>query len=373
MKNFYKALVLLGVLSLSILFTVSCKQKVDEQHIVIPAILPLTGPSADLGQSVANGMRLAVEDLNKEYPQYKFELSIDDSKGQPKEAVTIFNALMTKTKSPVVLSWMSSAANALYPLAESNKRILFVGAAMPDLTKGKEHVIRVFPNGVDLADKMASYAITKYKTCSVLYVNDDYGTTIKDVFKDNFEKGGGTIKLIEPLKLGETDFRTIILKVKKNQPDVIYIPAYGPIYVHIFQQIREILPNIPIIADIPLFNSYTLEQIGKVANGIVGPATLVDDETIKIPEAEVFIKRYKSKYNKRADFNGGLGYDMFKIAAVGVMNAKDDGTTVINYIKNQKNFKGVTGDILIDSNGDSKIQLELMQIKNGWPMRVTGN
>ena len=111
------------------------------------------------------------------------------------------------------------------------------------------------------------------------------------------------------------------------------------IYVHIFQQIREILPNIPIIADIPLFNSYTLEQIGKVANGIVGPATLVDDETIKIPEAEVFIKRYKSKYNKRADFNGGLGYDMFKIAAVGVMNAKDDGTTVINYIKNQKNFK----------------------------------
>jgi branched-chain amino acid transport system substrate-binding protein len=315
-------------------------------------------------------MRLAVEDLNKEYPQYKFELSIDDSKGQPKEAVTIFNALMTKTKSPVVLSWMSSAANALYPLAESNKKVLFVGAAMPDLTKGKEHVIRVFPNGVDLADQMASYAITKYKTCSILYVNDDYGTTIKDVFKDKFEKGGGTIKLIEPLKLGETDFRTIILKVKKNQPDVIYIPAYGPIYVHIFQQIREVLPNTPIIADIPLFNSYTLEQIGKVANGIVGPATLVDDETTNVHEASDFIKRYRAKYNKRADFNAGLGYDMSKIAALGVINAKSEGTDVIKYIKNQKTFKGVTGAVIIDSSGDSKIQIELMQINDGWPVRL---
>ena len=349
------------------------KSEETENRIVIPAILPLTGPSADLGKSVANGMRLAVEDLNKEYPEYKFELAIDDSKGKPKEAVTIFHALMTRTTSPVVLSWMSSAANALYPLAISNKRVLFMGAAMPGLTEGKDYVIRVFPNALDLANKMASYASSKYKTSSILYVNDDYGITIKDVFKKNFEKEGREVKLIEPLNLGETNFRTVLLKIKKDPTDVIYIPAYGPIYVHIFQQIREILPTTPIIAAIPLFNSYTLEQIGEVANGIVGPATIVDDETTNVPEAAAFIKRYRAKYNKRADFNSGLGYDMYKIAAIGVMNAKGDGTAVINYLKTKKDFKGVTGNVTIDSSGDSKIQIELMLIKNGWPVRFKGN
>lgn len=365
-----KSFVFLLVFFLGVVLVTGCMKKGDDKHIIIPAILPLTGPSADLGQSVANGMRLAVEDLNKEFPQYKFELSIEDSKGQPKEAVTIFNSLTTKTTSPVILSWMSSAAKALYPLAANNKRVLFVGAAMPDLTQGKDYVIRVFPNALDLSDKMASYASKRYKTCSILYVADDYGNTIKDVFESKFEKEGGVIKLMEPLNLGETNFRTILLKVKKNPTDVIYIPAYGPIYVHIFQQIREILPNAAVIADIPLFNSYTLEQIGNVANGIVGSATIVDDETTTVPQAADFIKRYREKYNKRADFNAGLGYDMYKVAAIGVMNAKGDGTAVINYIKNQKNFKGVTGDILIDSNGDSKIQLELMEIKNGWPVRL---
>jgi branched-chain amino acid transport system substrate-binding protein len=373
MGKINKSFLLLFVFFVSIIIVGGCTKKSDDKNIIIPAILPLTGPSADLGQSVANGMKLAAEDLNKEFPQYKFELSIEDSKGQPKEAVTIFNSLTTKTTSPVILSWMSSAAKALYPLAANNKRVLFVGAAMPDLTQGKDFVIRVFPNATDLADKLASYASKRYKTCSILYVADDYGNTIKDVFKNKFEKEGGRIKLMEPLNLGETDFRTILLKVKKNPTEAVYIPAYGPIYVHIFQQIRELLPNIAIIADIPLFNTYTLEQIGNVANGIVGAATIVDDETTTIPQAKDFIKRYKERYNKRADFNAGLGYDMYKVAAIGVMNEKGDGTAVINYIKNQKNFKGVTGDVLIDSDGDSKIQLELMEIKNGWPVRKPGD
>ncbi|MDO8721477.1 MAG: ABC transporter substrate-binding protein [Syntrophales bacterium] len=367
-----KAVFLLIILVVSILTSASCsKTSEDEKNIVIPAILPLTGPSADLGQAVANGMQIAIEELKKENPSYKFELSLQDSKGQPKEAVTIFNALSTQTKSPIMLSWMSSVANALSPLAAQNKRVLIMGAAMPNLTQGKDFIVRVFPNAIDLADQTASYAAKKFKTCSILYVNDDYGKTTKDVFKETFEKGGGTIKLIEPLNLGETDFRTILLKLKKNPTDAVYIPAYGPIYVHMFQQIKEILPKMPVIADIPMLNRYTLDQLGATANGVVAPGTIVDDDkTMSTPEATEFLKQYKEKFNKRADYSSGIGHDMVRIAALAVMKAKKDGAAVQTFIKTQKEFKGVTGKITIDGSGDSKMQIELLEIKDGSPIRI---
>src|SRR5579885_3379867 len=106
----------------------------------IPAILPLTGPSADLGRSVEQGMRLAEEDFSAAGKPYR--LKVEDSQGMPERALTAYRSLST-ANSNIVLSWMSSAGRALAPVTRADNRLRFVGAALSDLTADDGKVVRV--------------------------------------------------------------------------------------------------------------------------------------------------------------------------------------------------------------------------------------
>ena len=97
MRHFrgFFVLALIAVFSFAFNIEVSKAENVKDykdrnriEKIIIPAILPLTGPSADLGQSVANGMRLALEEMNAIHPKYKFELVIE-----PTQSCSIFPPL----------------------------------------------------------------------------------------------------------------------------------------------------------------------------------------------------------------------------------------------------------------------------------------
>lgn len=369
MKQFRNILIIILVFIGSLLQVNGCTEK-ESETIVIPAILPLTGPSADLGQSVSNGMKLAIEDINTQYPKYKIELKIDDSKGQAKEAVNLFHGLLAQSHSPVVLSWMSFAAKAISPLAKSNDTVLFMGAAMPELTDGRDFVIRVWPNALELANEMTSFAIRKFNNAAILYINDDYGKAVKDAFETKFVTEGKNVVYVDALDFGVTDFRSILYKAKQKEPDVLFIPAYGSTYAHIIKQIKEIMPNVPIIADLTLCNSFTLEQIGVLGNGIYVPATYVDDENTTNLDTSEFQKKYAHNFGKRADFNAGLGYDMAKVATIAILNTNATAMDISNYIKNMSQYSGATGSISYDQNGDCKIHIEMMQIQNGKPTRI---
>lgn len=357
---------IITLLILIISSTFSCKH--DNEKVIV-AILPMTGPSSDLGQSVANGMRLAEHDINQSSGSTKFKLVIEDSKGQPKEALTTYQALLARNKPSVVLSWMSSAAKALAPVAQNDNVALFIGAALPGLTNDTGMIIRVWPKAEALAELTGQFAVQKgFKKIAILYINDDYGQSVAQVFSDVVTKGGAEIVAKEPLEIGATDFRVIIEKIKTTNPEAIFIPAYGVTYVQGLKQIREILGNsVTVMADLTVLSSFTMPQLGNELEGVVVPATNLDIEPYQLEETARFAQAYQSRFQRKADFNSGLGYMMFLIAAKGQIASDGTAKGVADYIAKTKTFDGPLGTITYNNQNDCTIPLRIVQIKNARP------
>jgi branched-chain amino acid transport system substrate-binding protein len=342
--------------------------QIDSKNTIeITAILPLTGASSDLGKSVANGMNMAAEEFNAKSLNKKVKLTIDDSKGKPNEAITAYKSWKSKSNSPVVLSWMSSVARSLTTVTQQDKVVLFAGAALPGLTNDSGQVVRVWPKAEALSEITSQYAIKKgFKKIAILYINDDYGKSVSTNFESAVTKAGSKVVAKEPLILGETNFRTIIQKIKQSNPDAIYVPAYGSAYVQGLKQVKEILgKDFPVMADLTILSSFTLAQLGDEKNNVVAPATALDIDVAQSSITQDFAKKYKDKFGQRADFNSGLGYMMFKVAANGINESDGSYQGIAKYVSTTQLFDGPLGTLKFNQQNDVSLPLKMIQIKNG--------
>ncbi len=334
----------------------------------IPAILPLTGPSADLGRSVERGMRLAEEDLSAAGKPYR--LKVEDSQGKPDRALTAYGSLNLVKTSKVVLSWMSSAGRALAPVTRADDRLLFVGAALPDLTAEDGKVVRVWANANQIGEAMGTFASSHgLRRVAILHVNDDYGRSVATSFQSVFERAGGGVVAKEPLDPAQTDYRTPSERLKLTKPDALYMPAYGGTYTNGLRQIREVFGSeIPIIADFTLLSSFTLPKVGPAAEGVFVPATRLDFEPRPTEPARAFAERYKAKFGMEADFNSGLGYMMLTIAAK-ALEANPDGTDLAGAIRGRV-FDGPVGELRYDARNDCVLPIEIARVEGGRARRI---
>jgi branched-chain amino acid transport system substrate-binding protein len=334
-----------------------------DKTVTIPAILPLTGASSDLGRSVDNGMLLAAADLAAAGQPYR--LQVEDSQGLPDQALTAYNALNLGSSGKVVLSWMSSAGRALATHTRADGRLLFVGAALADLTAADGMVVRVWPNALQIGETMATFAARRgYLRVAVLHVNDDYGRSVATAFQKVFEQGSGRVVAREPLAIGQSDYRTPCERIRRARPDALYVPAYGDAYVSGLRQMREVFgDSMPIVADFPLLSSFTLQKVGSAAEGVLVPATDLDLEPRPDGPAQVFAARYLAKYHLEADFNAGLGYMMLTIAAR-ALAARPDGVDLAGAIRG-KAFQGPVGELRYDSRNDCTLPIRIARIQGG--------
>ncbi len=86
---------LVAVLTSGMLLAVSCTKK-ETESINIGAILPLTGPAAQMGQEMQRGQLLANEYWNNNRDKHKtpkVNLLIEDGKSTPKDALSAYMKL----------------------------------------------------------------------------------------------------------------------------------------------------------------------------------------------------------------------------------------------------------------------------------------
>ena len=68
------------------------QEKIDEQHeVLVVAFLPLTGPLSSIGTMGKNGIETAINQRNKKLNDKNIVFNPLDTKGDPKEAITLFH------------------------------------------------------------------------------------------------------------------------------------------------------------------------------------------------------------------------------------------------------------------------------------------
>lgn len=340
---------------LLVFFLLSSCQRVEEETIRIGAILPLSGDLAVYGKSLQNGMDLSLDEFKKNnIDGKKVQIIYEDSKADPKLAISSFEKLSSIDKCKIVLGGFSSSeVLSIAPTAEKNKIVLISPtASSPSITNAGDYIFRITPSDTFDGEIMAKFAFynLNLRNVAILFTNNDYGLGIANVFRNRFEKFGGNVVIEKIFESGTKDFKTQLISIKEKIPDGLYIIAASELG-NILKQKTELALNVKVFTVGLAENPKVIEIAGKGADNVFYsyPSFQVnsDDSIVK-----KFVSDYKVKYGNEPDVLGAYGYDLLNITLLALKNNLESSEKIKNALYNIKDYQGVTGLTSFDQKGD---------------------
>jgi branched-chain amino acid transport system substrate-binding protein len=352
-----------------------------KENVRLGLITPLTGDVKTFGESCRNGFVIAIEDYSKK-GKYQITPFIADDRNDATEGTNAALKLISQDKVLGIIGPLTSkVAIPVSEIAQKNKIPMVSGSATnPKVTvydnKRKPYVFRACFIDPFQGSVGANFALTelKAKTAAVLYdVGNDYSKGLAEFFKATFAKGNGQLIGYESYQKDDVDFSALITKIGVKKPDVIYIPDYYNKVALVARQVREKGLKAAMVGG-DGWDSPELIKVGGAA--IVGNYfTNHYSPERKDKVAEAFIERYKQKHGQVPDALAALGYDAAMIYLQSLDKAKKPSPEeVLPVLTTLKNFKGVTGTISFDQNGDPIKPAVILKVeKDGFKYVTTVN
>jgi len=356
------------VVALAIMFVVT-QTKREPKEIKIGAILPLTGDAAFYGQSIRRGIDLAVEQIRNKGGMQGSSIMVvyEDSKAVPADGVAAFQKLIDVDRVVAIIGdAVSSVTLAFAPIAERNKVVVLSPlSSAPALTNAGDFIFRNVPSDLYGGGVAAHFAVKDegWKKLGILYINNDFGVGLKQVFSENAERLGSKIVASEAFEQGATDFRTQLLKIKSTTPEAIFIVGYQEV-PQILIQAKEMGLKIKFLGTGLLEDPNVIKVAKKAAEGIYF-TQLQYDATSKDPLVIDFVGAFTKNYNSKPDIISAYGYDAMKVLAYAMETSNLTSDSIRDQLYKVKNFRGVTGDITFDKNGDVIQPMGIKTVKNG--------
>lgn len=337
----------------------------------------LSGGVATYGQSTVDGIKLAVEEINKSGGVLgkQLELVEGDNKSDNAESANVASKLATRDKVVAILGPATSGnTKAAAPVAIQNKvPLVSASATADDVTvdsngKVREYVFRISFNDSFQGVVMANYAAGDLAAKSVAILTDttsDYSKGLAKNFKDTFTKLGGSIASEEAYQQKDKDFKAVLTKIKGTNPDALYVPGYYEEVGLIVKQARELGLNVPVLGGDGYDSPKLVELAGKDK---LNNVFFTNHYSAKDTSAEVvkFKDAFKAKYGKDPDAFNALGYDLAYFLADGLKRAGEaDPVKLKDAFASTKDFKGVTGQFSIDSNHNPVKSATIIEMKDG--------
>ncbi len=336
----------------------------------------LSGGVATYGQASVQGIKMAADEINAAggIKGKKIQLVEYDNKSEPAEATTLATKLMTSDKVVASIGPATSGNfKATVPVATQYKIPVVSGSATADdvtvdASGVKEYAFRTCFNDSFQGTAMANFAAGKLSAKSAVIIRDsssDYSKGLAENFKKTFAEKGGTVVGEEAYATKETDFNSILTRIKGQQFDVIYLPGYYEEAGLAIKQARELGITKPILGGDGFDSPVLLEKGGAAALNNVY-YTNHYSELDKDPAVVKFIADYKAKFNADPNAFNALGYDTLKFVADAANRADTiDGAGLQKAMASTRDFKGVTGTITVDGNHNPVKSIVVIGLKDG--------
>ncbi len=245
-----------------------------QDSIKIGVTQPLTGAFAASGNYVAQGARMAQDDVNKAGGVIgkKIELIVEDNKSNPTEAVATAEKLIQKDKVPVMMgAWSSTLTLAVMPkLMEYEVPMLVETSSSGKITtSGNPWIFRISPTSEMEAKAFAPLVKTiGIKKADMLYTNNDFGIGAAQEFAAMLKATGAEIGARETMDPKAVDFSAQLAKIKGSGGDTLFVTTAVEQITLILKQAKEQQLKTRIIttggSNAP---DQLIEQAGDAANG----------------------------------------------------------------------------------------------------------
>jgi len=371
MKKLWIGIGIIVVVALAIVLVVT-QTKREPGEIKIGVIGPFSGPASMWGEQLRKGIELALNEINTS-ERGKIHLIYEDSEADPKKAVFALQKLISVDKVQVVIGPLSSTeVLATAPIAERAKVVLLTPTAPhKDITNAGDYIFRTYPSDEKRSIMLADYTSNELHASRVgiIYRGDEFGLAVKDEYIQRLKSLGFNESSIiaESYEPGTSDFRTVISKIKKINPQVVLIVGHSKELGFIVKQAYEMDFKPQFLSTADFENPEVLKIAGKAADGVIYGSIVFNTQSSN-PIVKSFRERYQKFFNTAEEpgIVTALSYDAFKVIYHAIMQASDSRSDNIKQVLYKiKEFPGVTGNITFDESGDVTKTWGLKVVKNG--------
>ncbi len=205
------------------------------EPIKVGFIGPLTGPVAQYGIAVRNGVQMYIDEINaaggvlgRQVELYEYDDQHDQAQAlnglnslvYDKGVVAIFGGV---TSTPTEAIAQKSAQ------MDSPIPMITASATADSITSYSDNMFRTCFNDSFQGDVMARFAIDEMgaKTAAIIVnMSDDYSVGLKEAFVARCEAEGVEVVAIESYTEGTTDFKSLLTNIQAKNPDVLFVPNY---------------------------------------------------------------------------------------------------------------------------------------------------
>jgi len=290
--------------------------------IKVGFLTQMTGGGAAVGRDMSNGFTMYIEEAGKQIAGRKVEVIIEDTQGDPAQALTKLRKLVESDNVHAVAGiFLANEGYALAPKVDEY-RIPTVWAVVSadDLTQRKpvKWAVRTGWTSSQPNHPFGEYVAKTLGYKKVVTVAADYAFGWEQVggFQRTFEEAGGQViqKLWPPL--GTTDFGPYLPQIKRDA-DAVFAVMVAAMALRFPKQYQDagLKARLPLIGGGTTFDEFVLPSLGDEAIGSITP--LIYSAAIDTPVNKRFVKEFRTKYGKVPGYYAEASYSAARWIAEG--------------------------------------------------------
>ncbi len=274
-------------------------------YIAIAA--PLTGPYRALGQTIVEGVTLAVEDFNRNQDaNHKIGTVILDDGGLVAEGLGRADIAIAQNALGVI-----GHLNSEISVETSRK---YAAAKIPQISPASTHpkytersevrgyVFRTIGTDRQLGTSAAAFAMAepKYKKIAVLYNDRAYGVSVASEFVRNLARDNSRqLVFYETIPVRTTDHSHTVDRLDELNPDLVFFVGEYNDAGYLVRELKNKVPKAQFLSVEGAHNAKFIEIAGKAAEGAIIISTSIPRD---------LAMRYQARYETEAAGYVGSSY-----------------------------------------------------------------
>ena len=371
-RNTAAALMIIGL----ILNTSACDPVMEPVEMPIGVILPLSGTLGVAGQSVLNGMDLALEEINAK-ESFRLRFVVEDGKSNVDSALAAYIRLADEHRVPAILGPATSTETQRAIPLINNKRIATLSptAARSGLSAQSEFLFqssltvgRTVPEGVRISKKHLGYenvATLVNEVDAFSVSNNDFITQELGMYSDVTIVHAASYQLPQGASFGDITAQLSTIQNAVPTPDVIFLSALPEGRIGALIAAHRLGLRIPFIV-----NYLSIGAIHAVNDAEPGAAEGAITFQVWLPNSSVeesrkFVDNYRGKFGEEPGDYAARGYAAVTILGEALNRVSMyDATSIKDGLAKIKEFQSIFGLFSFDENGDAITSPVIAQVQN---------
>ena len=312
---------------------------------------PFTGGSSSMGVSMRDGVRLAIDEINKSGGVLGRQLlAVErDDEAKNERGVQIAQELVNKEKVTAAVGYINTGvALASQRFFQEAKIPVMNNVATGSIItrqfekEPENYIFRNSAHDTIQAPMVVEEAITRrgFKKVAILADSTNYGQLGREDLEKALSAKGIKPVAVEKFNIKDVDMTAQLLKAKEAGAEAVLTYGIGPELAQIANGMTKLGWKVPMVGSWTLSMANYIDNAGPGGEGARMPQTFIQEPTT--PKRQSFIVSYLKTFNPKnsrmdSPVSAAQGYDSIYLLAAAIKQANStDGPKIKDALENLK-------------------------------------